>query len=86
MLLDPLGQLGPLIRPRKPLVGENHDTVVGFPSDCASDALCGVAHGVEGQKVVFFDLELVAEVVQTRFEYSGLCVDVGDAEHEDCAA
>merc|ERR1719278_1678985 len=52
VLLDPLGQLPPLILPAEPLVGQDHDPVISLASQDPPDTLSRVSHGVEGEEVV----------------------------------
>lgn len=70
MLLNPFGQFGSFICPTEAFVGENHNTVIGFPSNCSSYALGSMPHGVEGQKVVFSYLETVVKFTVTRLSYA----------------
>lgn len=46
------------------LVSEDHQAIVGFAPDGPAHALGRVAHGIEGEKVILPDLELVPQVLQ----------------------
>lgn len=48
------------------LVSEDHEAIVRLAPDGPTHALGRVAHGVEGEKVLLADLELVAQVLQPR--------------------
>lgn len=56
ILLDPARQLVPLVRPGKPLVGEEHDTVVSLPTHDSPHTLRCVPHGVKREEVILSDL------------------------------
>lgn len=86
MFLDPLGQLSFLVVSRKSFVRKNHNTVVRFASNGATDTLRRVSHCVEREEVVLSDLKLISEVIQPGAQDSGLSVDVRNAEHEDSPA
>lgn len=70
----------------EPSVRENHDAVVIFPAEDAAEALRGVAHGVEGEEVVFADAVGFAEELEAGFEDAGFGVLEGDADAEHRAA
>lgn len=48
------------------LVGKDHEAVVSLAPDGPTHALGRVAHGIEGQKVILSNLELVPKVFQPR--------------------
>ncbi|GKT57280.1 LOW QUALITY PROTEIN: DDHD domain-containing protein [Colletotrichum tofieldiae] len=71
-LIDPLGELHALLL--EPAVREDHDAVVVLASQDATQALRGVAHGVERQEVVLADAIRLAQELKPRLEDSGLGV------------
>lgn len=48
------------------LVGKDHEAVVCLASDGPTHTLGSMAHGIEGEKVILSDLELVPQVLQPR--------------------
>lgn len=54
--------------PNPHLVCEDHEAVVRLAPDGPAHTLGRVAHGVESEKVVLSDLELVPQVLQPRLE------------------
>lgn len=52
--------------PAAHLISEDHEAVVRLAPDGPPHTLGRVAHGVEGEKVVLSDLELVPQVLQPR--------------------
>ena len=54
-------------RPPDPhLIGKDHEAIVRLAPDGPTHTLGCVAHGIEGEKVVLSDLELVPQVLQPR--------------------
>ena len=47
------------------LVSEDHDAIVSFTTDCTPHALSCVTHGIKCQEVIFLDLEVVPQVLQS---------------------
>jgi len=64
------------------LIGKNHDPVVGLASDDATHTLRSMTHRVKRQKVSFADLEVFAQIFESRFQDSALSVNVRYAEHD----
>lgn len=83
-LVDPLGQLAAL--PLEAAVRQHHDAVVVLAAQHATQALRGVAHGVEGQEVVFADAVRFAQELEAGFEDARFGVLEGDADAEHGAA
>jgi len=67
-------------------VREHHDAVVVLAAQDAAEALRGVAHGVEGEEVVFADAVGFAQELEAGFEDAGFSVLERDADTEDGAA
>jgi hypothetical protein len=51
-----------MLLPGKSFVGEDHDSVICLSSKGSTDALSGVSHRVEGQKVVFANLKFLNQI------------------------
>ena len=59
MRLDPLRQLLLFGRARISLVCKNHETIIIFRSQNSTYALTGLSESVEGEEVVFPDIEII---------------------------
>ena len=47
------------------LVGKNHDTVVGFATESATNTLGRVAHCIERQEVTLSNMKLISKILQS---------------------
>lgn len=83
-MIDPFGQLCAFAR--EPSVREHHDAVIVFAAEDSPQALGGVAHGVEGEEVVFADAVGFAQEFEAGFEDAGFGVLEWDTDAEDGAA
>lgn len=70
----------------EPSVREDHDAVVVLAAEDTAQALRGVAHGVEGEEVVFADAVGFAEEFEAGFQDPGFGVLEGHADAEHGAA
>ena len=63
-LENPLRQLAPFIVSIVPTVGKDHETIIGFAPNHATNALDGLAEGIKIEKILFLDLVVGFQVLQ----------------------
>lgn len=65
----------------KYLVGEDHEAIIGLAAQTATNALCRLSHGVEGEEIILPNLELFTQILESCAKNATLSIDIGYSEH-----